>query len=36
MAKLFYDLIKKHLWTIDKVPPTWKADVQALLDADNT
>lgn len=36
MAKLFYDLIKKDLWTIDKVPSTWKADVQALLDADNT
>lgn len=34
MAKLYYDLIKKGLWEIGKVPMTWKEDVQALLDAD--
>ena len=34
MAKLYYNLIKKGLKTIDDVPTTWKAEVQALLDAD--
>lgn len=34
MAKLYYNLIKKDLKTIDDVPDVWKADVQALLDAD--
>lgn len=34
MAKVYYDLIKKGLWALDKVPSRWQADVQALLDAD--
>ena len=34
MAKVYYNLIKKGLKTIDDVPLTWKAEVQALLDTD--
>ncbi|MEK4030781.1 CD1375 family protein [Pseudobacillus sp. FSL P4-0506] len=34
MAKLYYDLIKLNLRTIDAVPLTWRAATQALLDAD--
>lgn len=34
MVKLYYDLIKKELKTIDDVPSVWKEDVQVLLDAD--
>ena len=32
MAKLYYDLIKKGLRTIEQVPQNWRADVQAMLD----
>jgi hypothetical protein len=35
MAKIYYNLIKKGIKTIDDVPETIKADVQALLDGDN-
>lgn len=35
MAKVYYDLINAGLRTIDQVPATWKAQVQAMLDADN-
>lgn len=35
MAKIYYNLIKKRIKTIDDVPETIKADVQALLDGDN-
>jgi hypothetical protein len=35
MAKIYYNLIKKGLKTIDDVPKTIRADVQALLDGDN-
>lgn len=35
MAKLYYNLIKKGLKTIDDVPDVWRADVQALLDAES-
>ena len=35
MAKIYYNLIKKGLKTIDDVPETIKADVQALLAGDN-
>ena len=35
MAKVYYDLIAKGLKTIDEVPLRWRADVQALFDADN-
>lgn len=34
MAKLYYNLIIRGLKTIDDVPLVWRADVQALLDAD--
>ena len=34
MAKVYYNLIKKGLKTIDDVPLTWRAEVQTLLDAD--
>ena len=34
MAKIYYNLIKKGLKTIDDVPMVWRAEVQALLDAD--
>jgi len=34
MAKLYYNLIKANLWTIEKVPEAWRATTQALLDAD--
>ena len=34
MAKVYYNLIKKGLKTIEKVPEQIRADVQALLDAD--
>jgi hypothetical protein len=35
MVKLYYDLIQAGLRTIQMVPPRWRAEVQALLDADN-
>lgn len=35
MAKIYAELIKKGLKTIDDVPEKLKSDVQALLDGDN-
>lgn len=35
MAKVYADLIRKGLKTIDNVPEKIKAEVQALLDADS-
>lgn len=35
MAKIYYELIKKGLKTIDDVPENLRDEVQALLDADN-
>jgi hypothetical protein len=35
MAKIYADLIRKGLKTIDDVPESLKAAVQALLDADS-
>jgi hypothetical protein len=35
MAKVYADLIRKGLKTIDDVPEALKAAVQALLDGDN-
>ncbi|MED4672194.1 CD1375 family protein [Lysinibacillus fusiformis] len=32
MAKLYWDLIKMNLRTVDQVPLLWREDVQALLD----
>lgn len=34
MAKLYYDLICKQLKRIGDVPPRWRAETQALLDAE--
>lgn len=34
MAKIYYNIIKQNLWTIEQVPSLWKADTQVLLDAD--
>lgn len=34
MAKIYADLIRKGLKTIEDVPEKIRADVQALLDAD--
>ena len=33
MIKLYYNLIRKGLRTIDDVPDIWRDDVQVLLDA---
>ncbi|WP_206426805.1 CD1375 family protein [Rummeliibacillus sp. TYF005] len=35
MAKLYYDLIQAGYRTVEQVPTPWRAQVQALLDADN-
>ena len=35
MAQIYYNLIKKGLRTIEEVPFRWRAEVQAMLDADN-
>ena len=35
MAKVYADLIRKGLKTIDNVPEKLKAEVQAILDADS-
>lgn len=34
MAKIYYNLIKKGLKTIDDVPENIREDVQALLDSE--
>ena len=34
MAKIYYNLIKKGLRTIDEVPERIRAEVQALLDSE--
>lgn len=31
MAKVYANLIKQRLWTIDRVPEKWRAEVEALL-----
>lgn len=36
MAKIYYNLIHTGDRTIDQVPLLWRAQVQALLDADAT
>lgn len=35
MAKVYADLIRKELKTIDDVPDKLKDEVQAILDGDN-
>jgi hypothetical protein len=34
MVKIYYDLIKAGKWAIERVPSKWRAEVQAMLDAD--
>jgi len=34
MAKVYYNLIKKGLRTIDEVPAAWRAAVEEMLAAD--
>ena len=34
MAQIYYNLIKKGLKTIEDVPLKWRAEVQAMLDAE--
>lgn len=34
MAKIYYRKIKRGEMTVDDVPERWRAQVQALLDAD--
>lgn len=34
MAKIYYNRIKAGKWAIEDVPELWRADVQAMLDAD--
>jgi hypothetical protein len=34
MAKIYYRKIKREEITIDDVPGRWRAQVQALIDAD--
>lgn len=34
MAKIYYNRIKAGKWTIEEVPERWRAEVQAMLDAD--
>jgi len=34
LAKIYYDLIKAGLRTIDDVPIRWRTDVQAMIDVD--
>ncbi|WP_338653235.1 CD1375 family protein [Lysinibacillus sp. Y5S-8] len=35
MAKLYWDLIKMNLRTVDQVPLMWREAVKALLDNEN-
>lgn len=35
MAKIYYNLIKAGLKTIDDVPSVWRKAVQTSIDADN-
>lgn len=35
MAKIYYNLIKRGLKTIDDVPVKWRESVQAMLDKDS-
>ncbi len=33
MAKIYADLVKKGLWTLEQVPERWRAEVEILLNA---
>lgn len=34
MARIYYKRIMAELMSIDQVPPLWRAQVQAMLDAE--
>lgn len=36
MVKVYTDLIRKGLWSLDNVPMRWQADVAAALGVDLT
>jgi len=33
MAKIYVNLIKQGLWTIEQVPERWKAEVEDILNS---
>ena len=33
MAKIYANLVKQGLWTIEQVPERWKVEVQELLNS---
>ena len=35
MAKIYYDLIRRGIKTIDDVPTRWRADVEKMLEVDS-
>jgi hypothetical protein len=35
MAKIYANLIRQDVWTMEQVPDKWKAATQAELDKDN-
>ena len=35
MVKLYHDLIKLELRTINQVPLLWRSDVQTMIEAEN-
>ena len=34
MAEIYFDLIKKNLYTIEQVPERWRQKVQSIIDKD--
>lgn len=35
MVKLYVDLIKKDLWTLERVPAIWYVEVKAVLEKED-
>ena len=33
MVNVYYRLVKSGAWTVESVPPRWRDEVQALIDA---
>lgn len=34
MVEIYFDLIKKNLYTVEQVPMRWREEVQSMLDKD--
>lgn len=34
MVEIYFDLIKKNLYSIEQVPIRWREEVQSMLDKD--